>query len=62
MKLIKRILSSLGGRAAGRLYPPSADYKRLMARYSRGNVLMQQGRIMTRSAFEEMERRVLSHD
>ena len=62
MKVLTRIATLFGGRPLPRMYPHSADYKRLMARHSRGNVLLQQGRMMTRGEFEEMERRVLSHD
>lgn len=42
-------------------WPPMGDERQIAARYGRGNVLLQSGRILTSEEYEEQKRRVLSY-
>lgn len=42
-------------------WPPMGDEREVTARYARGNILLQTGRIQTRAEYEAQKRRVLSH-
>ena len=42
-------------------WPPMGDERAVVARYARGNILLQTGRIQTRREYEAQKRRVLSH-
>ena len=42
-------------------WPALGDERAIAARYARGNVLLQMGRMQTVAEYEEQKRRVLNH-
>lgn len=42
-------------------WPPMGDERAVAARYARGNILLQAGRIQTREEYEAQKRRVLRY-
>ena len=62
MNWFKRILDAFRPERPIQLWPPMGDEKAIAARYARGNVYLQTGRLMTASEYEAMKRRVLSYD
>lgn len=61
MNWIKRLLDAFRPVRPRPLWPPMGDEKAIAARYARGNVYLQTGRLMTAAEFADMEKRVLSH-